>query len=507
VGSVEIPVRCSHTNKQLKVHYETRDGTAKKESEYKHAQGTLTFGPSVEEEVQTVKIEIVDDEDVEEDMEFYIDLTPEAGTNVADFDIVGPTLMVTVIDDDEPGVLSWESEQVGVQASGDFELKVRRREGASGELKFNVKTEESTAKEGVDFVAVDTEVTMANQELESVITIAIPPEANNRDRTGKEFRVIMSDLQGGARFCKDADGDEKETYCTVVFDPAKTQSLVIAKIKAHINEQQAEQCMLSSKDVNPYNKYSGQFKEAMFCGGSLAEQKLSSWGEFFIHLLCFPWKLMCAFVPPPSFAKGYITFLGALACIGLQTALIKDLAELVGCCFDVPDAVTATTIVALGTSLPDTFASKIAAEQDEYADSSVTNVTGSNSVNVFMGLGIPWMIGSIYWSQQGRTQEWVNRISTQFDGKQLVLDHPEGGLIHYGDELGVSLMTYSSAAFVALGILHWRRKKIGGEFGGPDFYKYGTTAVFFSLWGIYVGVTSWYSIRQEAYWIDQGYAR
>lgn len=38
--------------------------------------------------------------------------------------------------------------------------------------------------------------------------------------------------------------------------------------------------------------------------------------------------------------------------------------------------------VALGTSLPDTFASKAAAEQDPYADASIGNVTGSNSVNV-----------------------------------------------------------------------------------------------------------------------------
>ena len=33
----------------------------------------------------------------------------------------------------------------------------------------------------------------------------------------------------------------------------------------------------------------------------------------------------------------------------------------------------------------DTFASKVAAVQDEYADSSIGNVTGSNGVNVFLG--------------------------------------------------------------------------------------------------------------------------
>jgi solute carrier family 8 (sodium/calcium exchanger) len=48
-----------------------------------------------------------------------------------------------------------------------------------------------------------------------------------------------------------------------------------------------------------------------------------------------------------------------------------------------------------GTSLPDTFASRIAAVNEPTADSSITNVTGSNSVNVFVGLGLPWLFASV----------------------------------------------------------------------------------------------------------------
>ena len=57
---------------------------------------------------------------------------------------------------------------------------------------------------------------------------------------------------------------------------------------------------------------------------------------------------------------------------------------------------TAITFVALGTSLPDTFASKAAAVNEKTADNAIGNVTGSNSVNVFMGIGIPWTIAAIY---------------------------------------------------------------------------------------------------------------
>ena len=71
------------------------------------------------------------------------------------------------------------------------------------------------------------------------------------------------------------------------------------------------------------------------------------------------------------------------------------------------DSVTAITIVALGTSLPDLFASMQAAREDPTADNSVGNVTGSNSVNVFLGLGLPFVMATIYWSARGATPEWI----------------------------------------------------------------------------------------------------
>jgi solute carrier family 8 (sodium/calcium exchanger) len=67
------------------------------------------------------------------------------------------------------------------------------------------------------------------------------------------------------------------------------------------------------------------------------------------------------------------------------------------------DSITAITLVALGTSLPDTFASRLAAVNDKSADNAIGNVTGSNSVNVFLGLGLPWAIAAIYHASRGTT--------------------------------------------------------------------------------------------------------
>lgn len=82
--------------------------------------------------------------------------------------------------------------------------------------------------------------------------------------------------------------------------------------------------------------------------------------------------------------------------IGVVTAVVGQYANLFGCVMNVKPSITAITFVALGTSLPDTFASMAAAQAEKYADSAVGNVTGSNSVNVFLGLGLPWVIAVIW---------------------------------------------------------------------------------------------------------------
>merc|ERR1712057_40589 len=116
-------------------------------------------------------------------------------------------------------------------------------------------------------------------------------------------------------------------------------------------------------------------------------------------------------MPPTDICGGRLSFFSALLMIAGVTVLVTDLATFLGCVIGIPGEITAITLVALGTSLPDTFASKVAAQQDPYADASVGNVTGSNSVNVFLGLGLPWTIGAFYWNFFfGATPDWSTRI-------------------------------------------------------------------------------------------------
>lgn len=143
-----------------------------------------------------------------------------------------------------------------------------------------------------------------------------------------------------------------------------------------------------------------QFKDAMTVNGG--DLETATVGSYIAHSLSFFWKILFALVPPTSIAGGWLTFFVSLFFIAILTAVVGDVAAIFGCLVGLKDSITAISFVALGTSLPDTFASKIAAQNSKTADDAIGNVTGSNSVNVFLGLGLPWLIAAIYWESKVR---------------------------------------------------------------------------------------------------------
>ncbi|KAI4813311.1 hypothetical protein KUCAC02_024643, partial [Chaenocephalus aceratus] len=193
------------------------------------------------------------------------------------------------------------------------------------------------------------------------------------------------------------------------------------------------------------------------------EEKLPSCFDYVMHFLTVFWKVLFAFVPPTDYWNGWACFVVSICMIGLLTAVIGDLASHFGCTVGLKDSVTAVVFVALGTSVPDTFASKVAATQDQYADASIGNVTGSNAVNVFLGIGVAWSIAAIYHNSRGE--------EFRVDPGQLAF----------------SVTLFTIFAFIAVGTLMYRRRPdIGGELGGPRTAKVLTTMLFFSLWLLYI---------------------
>eukprot|EP01006_Ploeotia_vitrea_P028616 TRINITY_DN61285_c0_g1_i1.p1 TRINITY_DN61285_c0_g1~~TRINITY_DN61285_c0_g1_i1.p1 ORF type:complete len:912 (-),score=83.41 TRINITY_DN61285_c0_g1_i1:1441-4176(-) len=462
-GSITIHIeRTSGTEGRVSVEYQTQAGTAKPYEDYKEAQGVVTFESG--ETLKTIAIVIIDDNQYEEDEFFTVHLSNPTGG--AALGKIAKT-EVTIIDDDEPGELTFHTKEVSVvETEGEVVLTVDRVNGCDGEVSVLYSTTEGTAAEGREYMSV-TNAVLSFSHGESSKTVTIPIIDESAYEKDVNFFVELGETQGGA-----LQGATTKCKVTIVHD--SKVSAMVDKVLARINKHN-----LNIEAQISTHSWAMQFREAMNPTGGMddddgdedeegsgdGEKSMSgpSHFDYFMHFLTFFWKVIFAMCPPTHYLGGWATFVTSLIFVGLITACVAELASLFGCVVGLDDSITAITFVALGTSLPDTFASKTAAEEEEFADAAVGNVTGSNSVNVFLGLGLPWCIASFYYVARGQKYE-----------------------VPAGD-LAFSVAVYMACACFALLLLFIRRVAVGGELGGP--WRGVVAFLLVMCWIVYVVLT------------------
>ncbi|XP_067672950.1 sodium/calcium exchanger Calx-like isoform X3 [Haliotis asinina] len=438
-GKLDVPVT---------VRVETINGTALAGEDYKPFDEKVKFAAN--EILRQIYIEIVDDCEWEPDEFFFVKMAAEPDVDVAFGNIA--ICQVTIINDDEPGLLEFAKPSIVVKESSRLaSIPVSRRNGADGHVSVTWKTKDITALNNKDYEGGEGTLKFDNQETSK--TIDLPIFESNKPERDESFQIELLETDGGATL-----GKITKCIITIVNDEEFNGlvSRIVSLTKANLDSLQLEK-----------STYVTQFKDAMNVNGGDIEN--ATFIDYILHFCTFFWKILFAFVPPTQYLGGWPTFIISLAVIGFLTAIIGDLATIFGCLIGLEKTITAITLVALGTSMPDTFASKTAATMEKYADSSVGNVNGSNSVNVFLGLGLPWVIASIYWTAKGD----VFKV--------------EAG------SLGFSVVLYTVAAIIAISLFITRRflGAFGkGELGGPNITKWISGAIMISLWVLYVVFSS-----------------
>lgn len=182
-----------------------------------------------------------------------------------------------------------------------------------------------------------------------------------------------------------------------------------------------------------------------------------------IHYASIGWKVLFATIPPSRFLKGWPCLIVSFVYIGCITALVLEFAGLLGCVMKFKQALVGIGLVAIGTSLPDVFASRHAAVKSDDADIAIGGITGSICVNAFLGFGLPWLIGSIYYTSKGQDFN----IPTE--------------------ELSFTILIYLVTSFCCLLTLLIRRFVFGGEIGGQSkVWRILTVCWFVFLWLFYL---------------------
>ncbi|XP_033000894.1 sodium/calcium exchanger 1 isoform X5 [Lacerta agilis] len=539
-GTVALTIarRGGDLTKTISVDFRTEDGTANAGSDYEFTEGTVVFKPG--EMQKEIRVGIIDDDIFEEDENFLVHLSnvkmlSEEGedgvlevNHIATVACLGSpaTATVTIFDDDHAGIFTFEEPVTHVSESvGTMEVRVLRTSGARGNVIVPYKTLEGTAKGGgEDFEDTCGELEFQNDEIVKVVSIkVIDDEEYEKNKTfyveiGEPRLVEMSEKKGGFtitgqpvfRKVHPRDHPFPSTVINIQEENEEKQPLTSkeeeerriaemgrpilgehTKLEVIIEESYEFKNTVDKliKKTNlalvvGTNSWREQFIEAITVSAGedddddeCGEEKLPSCFDYVMHFLTVFWKVLFAFVPPTDYWNGWACFVVSILMIGLLTAFIGDLASHFGCTIGLKDSVTAVVFVALGTSVPDTFASKVAATQDQYADASIGNVTGSNAVNVFLGIGVAWSIAAIYHAANGRPFE-----------------------VQPGT-LAFSVTLFTIFAFISVGVLLYRRRpEIGGELGGPRTAKILTSSLFVLLWLLYILFSS-----LEAYCHIQGF--
>ncbi|KAG7277081.1 hypothetical protein CRUP_031294 [Coryphaenoides rupestris] len=403
-------------DKTIYVDYKTEDGSANAGADYEFSEGTVVFKPG--EVIKEISVGIIDDDIFEEDEHFFVRLS---------------NLRVLETEDEvlSPNSLQYPMAMLGFPAVATVTILDDDHSGI-----FTFESGSVHVSESIGVMEVKVLRTSGARG-----TVIVP------------YRTVEGLAKGGGE-------DFEDTYGELEFKNDETCKLVQVKI---IDDEEYEKnknfylelaeprmvdmTLLLSKDVMD-RKMSSDEEEAR----RIAEMGKPVLGEF---------------------AKMEVIIEESYEFKSTVDKLIKktNLALVVGTNSWRDQFMEAITVSA------DTFASKVAAVQDTYADAAIGNVTGSNAVNVFLGIGVAWSVAAIYWNSQG---------------KPFVVE---------AGSLAFSVTLFTIFAFLAISVLLYRRRAhIGGELGGPRSHRLATSAFFFSLWFLYILFSS-----MEAYCHIQGF--
>lgn len=456
-------------------------------------QGTITFeaGQSVAEAVvslpSTVGIETNFDE-------FVVDLTgvlhvgeveEEATVQLGDL----CRTLVAMCGSDMQGRLGFGYERLlvaGDAESQTLQVMIERTGGCQGTASCTWRTERLSAVPGYAYTEVEGTIEFAHGVTEAFLEVEVLPRSGTAAR--REFLVILENLEG-ADFDPHSDGGVDTEILTIEIGPAALNTAVSQRVTTWLDDHlNFDEFRLGNDD------YKDQIIGCFLVNGSLEEQREAGVYDWVFHVLSLPWRFVFMLVPPATYCGGWVCFFMSLLLIAGLTAFIGDIAELFGCVIECPDLLTAISFVALGTSMPDLFASKVAATEDPTADAAIINVTGSNSVNVYLGLGLPWTIGAIYWEVREWDPDWASRYPDI--AAERLGDMRMAFVVRPGD-LVFAVLLFTLTAFLALVILTLRRRKIGAELGGPVVLKVSASITFVIMWLTYIALSGWWSLRKD----------
>lgn len=204
-GVLKVEIIKKNT-KSMKLGIRTLDDTATGEEDYEKIDKEIVFAAG--DKKKSIEIKIIDDNEWEPDEDFLIELYDlESGEKMVGVDTV---TRVTIIDDDEPGIISFKQRTVKVNHKNGMGsenskqkkaiIKLVRQHGCDGTVSVNYELEDSvnpnqeSAKKFEHYVPHSSRIEFLHGETEKEIEVEILSE-NLNDESDVYFNVKLSDPQ------------------------------------------------------------------------------------------------------------------------------------------------------------------------------------------------------------------------------------------------------------------------------------------------------------------------
>jgi len=325
-----------------------------------------------------IEIKIIDNNEWEPDLDFLVELYEIDAPGKERLQGDDTQTRVTILDEDFPGTLGFNITDIRVDKKQEkVDILIKRSEGSDGRISCIVKTEPLTEKGGQEQNAVEFEdylpccekVVFENGEMDKIVPIILVNDKAHQIEGKGNTKKEDEEEEGSSEENLDVMFKVKiEKAEPVMVKISKRNTCIITILQEDANEAEAiqeEKLMAYFLDAREPS-WGQQFKNAVMLGPQIDEEDLIvvkvSLPEALFHFGLIGWKLLFAVIPPVKWGGGFPAFIVALALIGIVTGVVGSVATMLGCVIGLKPSITAITLVAIGTSLPDTFASVTAAQ-------------------------------------------------------------------------------------------------------------------------------------------------
>merc|ERR1712100_675080 len=89
-----------------------------------------------------------------------------------------------------------------------------------------------------------------------------------------------------------------------------------------------------------------------------------------------------------------VTFISSFLWVAFLSTVISAIVTRWGTLLEIPSSFLGMYIIAIGAEIPDTIQSVTVARRG-YGSMAVSNSTGSQIINILIGLGLPWFISNL----------------------------------------------------------------------------------------------------------------